>query len=26
MNIADINKPVDLAAPPADQVADFPGS
>jgi len=26
MNIADINKPVDLSAPPADQVADFPGS
>lgn len=26
MNIADINKPVDLSAPPADQVADLPGS
>ncbi len=26
MNIADINKPVDLATPPADQVANFPGS
>jgi hypothetical protein len=25
MNIADINKPVDLSAPPADQVADLPG-
>ena len=26
MNIADINKRVDLSAPSADQVADFPGS
>lgn len=26
MNIADINKRVDLSAPAADQVADFPGS